>query len=86
MARFQIGLVNTDTNGDVFVNLVACIVSAQNAITQVLFFKWKNANASLKADSQKVSINRPSLVELGPAIRAKVRAYQADYLSSVKDL
>jgi hypothetical protein len=86
MARFQIGLVSTDTNGDVFVNLVACIIRAENNITQVLFFKWKNAHASFKADTQKVSINRPSLTDLGPAIRAKIRAYQADYLSSIKDV
>jgi hypothetical protein len=86
MARFQIGLVNTDEHGDVFVNLVACIIKAENAITQVLFFKWKDAHASFKADTQKVSVNRPSLTDLGPAIRSKIRAYQADYLSSIKDL
>lgn len=86
MARFQIGLVNTDEHGDVFVNLVACIISARNAITQVLFFKWKDAHASFKANTQKVSVNRPSLEELGPTIRNKIRAYQTDYLSSIKDL
>ena len=86
MARFQIGLVSTDQHGDVFVSLVACIISANSSITQVLFFKWRNANARLKADTMKVSINRPSLTELGPTIRNKIRAYQADYLSSIKDI
>lgn len=86
IARFQIGLVNTDEHGDVFVNLVACIISAKNSITQVLFFKWKDAHASFKADTQKVSVNRSSLTDLGPVIRNKIRAYQADYLSSIKDI
>jgi len=86
MARFQIGLVNTDEQGDVFVSLVACIIEGKNAITQVLFFKWKKAHGSFRADTQKVSINRPSLTELTPVIRAKIRAYQADYLSSIKDI
>ena len=86
MARFQIGLVNTDEQGDVFVSLVACIVSAKNELTQVLFFRWKDAHASFKADTQKVSINRSAVTELGPAVRAKIRAYQADYLSSIKDI
>ena len=86
MARFQIGLVNTDANADVFVTLVACIINAENSITQVLFFKWKQANAKFTADTLKSSINRASLTDLGPAIRSKIRAYQADYLSSIKDV
>lgn len=86
MARVQVGLVTADANGDVFVSLVACILNANNDVTQVLFFRWKDAHASFAAGSQKVSINRASLTELGPAIRAKVRAYQFDYLSSIKDL
>jgi hypothetical protein len=61
MARFQIGLVNIGEHGDVFVDLVACIINANNSVTQLLFFKWKDANASFKASTQKVSINRPSL-------------------------
>ncbi len=86
VARFQIGLVNADERGAVLVNLVACIIRAENAITQVLFFKWKDAHAFFSANSQKVSVNRPSLSDLGPAIRSKIRAYQADYLSSIKDI
>jgi hypothetical protein len=86
MARFQIGLVEKEENADVFVSLLACLVEAQNTITQVLLFKFKDAKASFRASGAKVSINRPDLVDLGPAIQAKVRVYQADYLSSVLDL
>ncbi|MFL5296329.1 MAG: hypothetical protein ACJ798_08105 [Phenylobacterium sp.] len=86
IARFQVGLVSTDPNGDVFVSLVACIIRAQNEITQVLLFKLKSANATFRANTMKASINRPSLTDLGPAIRSKTRAYQADYLSSIKDV
>jgi hypothetical protein len=86
MARFQIGFVNSVEKDDVFVDLVACIINAKNEITQVLFFKWKDAHASFKANGLKVSNNGRSLTELGPAIRTKIRAYQADYLSSIKDI
>jgi hypothetical protein len=48
--------------------------------------KFKNSNASFKANSEKVSINRAALIDLGPTIRGKVRAYQADYLSSILDV
>jgi hypothetical protein len=62
------------------------VIEAENNITQVLFFKFKNARASFKADSTKVSINRAALTDLGPAIRNKIRAYQTDYLSSIQDI
>jgi hypothetical protein len=86
IARFQIGLVDTSATGDVFVSLLGCLIVADSTITQVLFFKFRNANARFKADSAKVSINRAALADLGPAIRAKVRAYQFDYVSSVLDV
>jgi hypothetical protein len=86
LARFQIGLVNTGANDDVFVSLLACLIEARSDLTQVLFFKFRDASASFKADLQKLSINRRALTDLGPAIRTKIRAYQADYLSSIKDL
>lgn len=86
IARFQIGLVEKQEAGDVFVSLLACLIEAQNTITQVLFFKFKDARASFRANSAKISINYPALNDLGPAIRTKVRAYQADYLSSIVDL
>ena len=88
IARFQVGLVEKDPAGDVdvFVSLMACVVEAKNTITQVLFFKFKGAEAVFSAYSSKVSINRAALTDLGPAIRSKIRAYQADYLSSITDL
>lgn len=86
IGRFQIGLVEKEENGDVFVSLFGCLIEAENSITQVLFFKFKQANASFKVNSSKVSINRAALTELGPTIRSKTRAYQFDYLSSIKDL
>jgi hypothetical protein len=86
IARFQIGLVEKEPGGNVFVSLLACLIEAENTITQVLFFKFKNAKASFRANGEKVSINRAALVDLGPTIRGKVRAYQTDYLSSILDI
>jgi hypothetical protein len=86
IAKFQIGLVEKEEAGDVLVYLVAYLIEAKNAITQVLFFKFKHADATFKANSAKVSINRAALADLGPTIRNKIRAYQADYLSSIVSL
>jgi hypothetical protein len=86
LARFQIGLVEKEENSDIFVSLLACLIEAHNDITQVLFFKFKNAGATFRANSGKVSINRTSLNDLGPSIRDKIHAYQTNYLSSILDL
>jgi hypothetical protein len=86
IVRFQVGLVEKEESSDVFVSLLACLIEAENNINQVLFFKFKNARASFKADSAKVSINRAALTNLGPTIRNKIRAYQTDYLSSIQDI
>ncbi len=86
IARFQIGLVNIDENADVFVTLLMCLIEASSDITQVLFFKFRDARASFEANTSTVSVNRDSMIGLGPAIRAKVLAYQASYVSSIKDL
>ncbi len=69
-----------------FVSLIACVVEASNTITQVLFFKFKESEAVFSAYSSKVSINRAALTDLGHLIRNKIRAYQTDYLSSIKDI
>jgi hypothetical protein len=83
IARFQIGLVDKEESGDVFVSMFAYLIEAKHEITQLLFFKFRSANASFKANSSKVSINHAALSDLGPSIRNKIRAYQADYLSGI---
>src|SRR5262249_3130059 len=80
------GVVETGEAADVFVSLLGCLIEARASITQVLVFKYRNEHASFKANSAKVSINSAAVQELLPAIRTKVRAYQADYVSSIKDI
>jgi hypothetical protein len=86
MARFQIGLVETGEESDVFVSSLACLIQAKSTMTQVLVFKFRNSQAKFEANSSKMSVNRDALYHLVPAIRSKVRAYQADYVSSIKDI
>lgn len=85
IARFQVGFVSTDDQGDVFVSLLGCLIEAQSNITQVLFFKFKDAAATFRANCAKVSVNAASITDLADAIRTKTRAYQHDYLSSILD-
>jgi hypothetical protein len=62
------------------------LIDARRTIMQVLVFKYRAERASFWASNAKVSINRRSLTDLQPTIRAKVRAYQRDYVSSIQDL
>jgi hypothetical protein len=86
IARFQVGLVEPGPNDDVMVTLLACLIKADTSVTQVLVFKFREARASFQANSTMVSINDEQAKFLLPKIRAKVRAYQTDYVSSIKDL
>lgn len=86
MARFEIGLVEQEQSSNIFVSLLGCLIEAKTEITQVLAFKLKDAGAIFRANSGKVSINGAVLTELSPSIRSKIRAYQADYLSTVLDI
>lgn len=86
IGRFQIGLAETDPHGEVFVSMLACLMEAQQTITQILFFKWRDAQATFKARASKVSINRGSIRDLNSQIVAKTRAYQNSFLSSIQDL
>jgi hypothetical protein len=83
IARFQIGLVDKDADGGVFVVLIGCVIKAQEDITQVLFFKVKKEKASFEGSSAKVSINQPALARLDTKIREKIVDYQDDYLSTI---
>jgi hypothetical protein len=86
IARFQVGLVENGRDSDVFISLLGCLIQARSEITQVLFFKFRNANASFKANSHKVSIDRQSLTDLKGPIRDKIKIFQSAYLSTITDL
>jgi hypothetical protein len=86
IARFQVGLVETAEDGDVFVSMLACLVQADQTITQVLLFKYREAHATFKARANKVSINRRSLADLHAGIVEKTRSYQNAFLSNIQDL
>ena len=60
--------------------------SQRDDLTQVLLFKFRDSQATFEATSGKVSVNRNALVDLGPAIRSKVKTFMADYLSSIQDI
>ncbi len=58
----------------VVVSLLACLIEAENIVTQVLSCKFRDANAQFNATGAKVATNPDAVTALGPAIRARLRA------------
>lgn len=86
-ARFQVSVVRkSPESGELLVTMMAFGLEAESKITQVLLFKFKKNEATLKNNSAQVSINKNSIAALAPAIEDKIRAYQKDYIASLPDL
>jgi hypothetical protein len=85
--HFQVGVVEVTPDGkDVVLSLLACLVEADQTITQVLFFKYRQAHASFKAAASKATTDRASIASLHDEIRRKTREFQHSYVSSIRDL
>jgi len=86
IARFQVGSMETPDGGSVLVSMLACLILANDTITQVLFFKWRQSHAAFQASGNKMSINRNALITMHPKILAKTQDFQNSFFSSIQDL
>jgi hypothetical protein len=85
-ARFQISLAQQDPAGQFLVSLMAFGLEAKSTITQVLFFKAKASEASLRHYSGRVTINTGVLDGVRDALKAKLTAHAADYVKALPDI
>ena len=85
-ARFQISLAEQDAAGQFFVSLMAFGLEAKSSITQVLFFKAKANDATLRHYAGRVTINTNVLDGISDAIKAKLSAHAGDYIKALPDL
>jgi hypothetical protein len=79
-ARFQVSLVNQDAEKDFLVSLMAFDLQAEETLNQVLFFKFKSTQATLKQLAGDVTINSRVLSAVGPKIAAKIDAFYDGYV------
>jgi hypothetical protein len=85
-ARFQISLAEQDASGQFFVSLMAFGLEAKSSITQVLFFKAKANDATLRHYAGRVTINTNVLDGISDAIKAKLSGHAGDYIKALPDL
>jgi len=79
-ARFQIGLAEQDDDGQFFVNLMAFGLEARTSMTQVLFFRAKRQDATLRHYSGRVTINTAVLDGIGQELATKLANHARNYI------
>lgn len=85
-ARFQVTLAEELDDEQLLVSLMAFGLEANATLTQVLFFKFRSNEASLKHYSGKVTINPSVLTSVRELIRNKIAIHASDYLKALPDL
>jgi hypothetical protein len=85
-ARFQVTLAEQTEDNQFLVSLMAFGIEAKATLTQVLFFKFKSSETSLKHYSGKVTINPHVLANVRDLIKAKIAAHAIDYIKALPEL
>lgn len=83
VGRFQVTLVSQDPAKGLLVEAMAFALSADRAITQILFFKLHKDRTSLRTSHGTLSINSEAMAAVAPAIKAKIAAYRATYIGAI---
>ena len=82
-ARFQVTQTEQGENDEFLVSLMAFGLEAQTTLTQVLFFKFKSSEATLKHYSGKVTINSDVLTSVQGTIKQRLAGFANDYIKEL---
>ncbi|HLL84804.1 MAG TPA: hypothetical protein VK420_19200 [Longimicrobium sp.] len=85
-AHFQIGLVDQDPSGQFFVSLMAFGLEAKSEVTQVLLFRARASEVTLRHLFGRVTISTSVLDKVREPIKAKLAGHANDYVSRLPDL
>jgi hypothetical protein len=82
-ARFQITLVEPTRDNGFTVALMAFELEATAELTQVLFFKFRSSEVTLRHASGRVTIDADILTTVRSAISEKISAYTRNYIADL---
>ncbi len=85
-ARFQVSLAEQKPDGQFLVSLMAFGLEAKAMVTQVLFFRAKKSEATLRHCSGLVTINTDVLDGVRADLSAKLISFARDYVKKLPDL
>lgn len=83
VGSFQVTLVRPDKDSGLLAQAVAFALTAERAVTQILFFKLDHSKATLRRSQGTVSINTRTLKDLLPAMRAKLKEHSAAFIADI---
>lgn len=83
-AKFQIGYVDMNAQGDPAITTAFFSIQADRAVTQVLFLKFSEHEATLRKASGDMSISTGLLTQAGAAISQRVQSFVIDFVSNVE--
>jgi hypothetical protein len=85
-ARFQVSLAEQAPDGQFLVSLMAFGLEAKATITQVLFFKARKNDVTLRHHSGQVTIATDVLEGIRADLKAKIVQFAQDYIRKLPDL
>lgn len=83
-AHFQVSLVHPGEADAFLVSLMAFVITAQQGLTQVAFFRFDTRQASLDLLSAQVTVGVEPGSAVADAIAARVANYQAEYVQALE--
>lgn len=84
-AHFQVSLAEQAPDGQFLVSTMAFGLEAKSTITQVLFFKVKKGQATLKHHRGQVTINTGVLDQVKDELQAKLTRHAESYVKALPD-
>lgn len=85
-AGFQVTAVEKGSNGEPFVTLAAFGLNAKTILTQVLFFKARASDVTLRHCSSKITIDAAVADAVRQPLRDKLAAHAVDFVKALPDL
>lgn len=83
-AHFQVSLVEPEAAGGFLVSLVAFVITAEQGLTQVAFFKYTTDRATLDLLSARVTVGLDPGSPVADAIAQKVASYELEFVRALE--
>lgn len=83
LSRFQFTYIRQEPDGGLSGEAMAFTLSAEQTITQVLFFKLSKARSKMERRLGTLSINRAALSGLRLQVRARVMPFMSDFVAQL---
>jgi hypothetical protein len=84
-ACFQVSAVEQGSDGEPFVSLMAFGLQARTRLTQVLFFRSRASDVTLRHCSGRMSIDADVVAAVRQPLKDKLAVHAADYVKALPD-